>query len=237
MKTLQDLKLFSDATLLPKLRVLEKERKGIVRKLAINFVVIWGLLGIYFCYCFGQRIQEPLYLVLPPIICFYIWQKRQAFLRNSYVSVFKSNVIEPIVGFVDEELKYVASRYIDETDFIRSYIFNIAHDVYTGDDYVCGIIGETEIEFSELYSAYRISTRGGSYWHTIFKGIFFIADFNKNFSGKTIILPDSDAHDFLFHAFFCHNHLSMGYHVIQPCLSPKHSPNELHHPQGMHIMF
>jgi len=95
-----------------------------------------------------------------------------------------------MVNFINEGLKYSASCYIDESDFIRSHIFNIAHDVYAGDDYVCGIIGETETEFSEVYSAYKVSTRGGTYWHSIFKGLFFIADFNKNFSGKTIILPD-----------------------------------------------
>ena len=190
MKTLQDLKSFYNAMLLPELRVLEEERKNIVRKLAINFIVIWGLLGIYFCYCYYQRIQGPLYAILPTIICLYVWQKRRTSLKNSYVSVFKSNVIDRIVDFVDEGLKYSASRYIDESDFIRSHIFNIAHDIYAGDDYVCGKIGETEIEFSELYSAYKVSMKGGAYLHTIFKGLFFIADFNKNFSGKTIILPD-----------------------------------------------
>jgi hypothetical protein len=190
MKTLQDLKNFYNATLLPKLRILEEERKSVVRKLAINFIVIWGLLGISYIYFFYQKGQRPLYAVLLTIICFYIWHKKRTFLRSSYVSVFKNNVIAKIVGFVDERLKYSASCYIDESDFIRSHIFNIAHDVYAGDDYVCGKIGETEIEFSELYSGYKVSTRGGTYCHTIFKGLFFIADFNKNFSGKTIILPD-----------------------------------------------
>ena len=191
MKTLKDLKSFYNTTLLPELRVLEEERKGIVRKLAINFIVIWGLLGIYFCYCYYyQRFQGPLYAILPAIICFYAWQKRQTSLRNSYVPVFKINIINKIVDFVDEGLNYSASSYIDESDFIISHIFNIAHDIYSGDDYVCGKIGKTEIEFSELCSAYKVSTRGGTYWHTIFKGLFFIADFNKIFSTKTIILPD-----------------------------------------------
>ncbi|HAN79364.1 MAG TPA: hypothetical protein DCQ31_17155, partial [Bacteroidales bacterium] len=28
-------------------------------------------------------------------------------------------------------------------------------------------------------------------WHTIFKGVFFIADFNKNFKTETIVLNDN----------------------------------------------
>lgn len=196
MKTLQDLKSFYNTELLPVLRVLEKERKSIVRKLTINSIVICGLLGIYFFLLLLAKSMDPLLVIFPTLICFCVWQNRRTSLKNSYVPAFKSNVIHKIVDFIDEGLKYSPSRYIDESDFIRSHIFNIAHDVYGGDDYICGTIGETEIEFSELYSAYSFgkrsgpSTESGEYSRIIFKGLFFIADFNKNFIGKTIVLPD-----------------------------------------------
>jgi len=51
MKTLQDLQSFYNATLLSELRVLEEERKGIVREIAINFIVTWGLLGLCLQFC------------------------------------------------------------------------------------------------------------------------------------------------------------------------------------------
>jgi hypothetical protein len=93
----------------------------------------------------------------------------------------------PMVKFVDYSLEYFPNRYIDERDFIRSHIFTVAHDTYLGDDYVSGKVGQTSIEFSEVYSAFNCG-RGGTY--VSFKGLFFLADFNKCFIGRTVVLPD-----------------------------------------------
>jgi hypothetical protein len=76
-----------------------------------------------------------------------------------------------------------------------SQIFLTHPDRYKCEDYVSGKIGETFIEFSEVHSEYKTETtdsKGNHHtqWHTIFMGLFFIADFNKNFSGTTVVLPD-----------------------------------------------
>ena len=61
---------------------------------------------------------------------------------------------------------------------------------YTGDDYVKGKIGDTYIEFSEIHSEYKTQNNKQTTWHIIFKGLFFIANFNKNFKSETLVLPD-----------------------------------------------
>jgi hypothetical protein len=65
-----------------------------------------------------------------------------------------------------------------------------------GDDLVEGVIGRTNIRFSEVHAEYKTHStdRHGHRrrrYNTIFKGLFFIGDFNKRFYGKTLVLPDS----------------------------------------------
>ena len=59
-----------------------------------------------------------------------------------------------------------------------------------------GKIGATAIRFCELHTQYKTTRRDSkghthTEWHTIFRGLFFMGDFNKHFSGSTIVLPDS----------------------------------------------
>ncbi|MHC4389637.1 MAG: DUF3137 domain-containing protein [Planctomycetota bacterium] len=58
-------------------------------------------------------------------------------------------------------------------------------------DYVSGKIGATRIEFSELHAEYESGSGKNRSRRTVFKGLFFIADFNKHFTCQTIVLPDT----------------------------------------------
>ena len=62
-------------------------------------------------------------------------------------------------------------------------------------DYVCGRIGATSINSPNCTEYKTTSTdskgRTQTHWHTIFKGLFFIADFNKHFNCEVVVLPDT----------------------------------------------
>jgi hypothetical protein len=77
---------------------------------------------------------------------------------------------------------------------MASRIFRKEPDRYRGDDLVTGRLGKTEIAFSEIHSEYKTTTHSktGSEtsWNTIFRGLFFIANFNKSFAGETYVLPE-----------------------------------------------
>jgi len=60
-------------------------------------------------------------------------------------------------------------------------------DRYSGDDYIEGTHEKTFFCFSELHSERKVSSGKSTHWETIFRGLFFIADFNKNFSGRTYV--------------------------------------------------
>jgi len=109
---------------------------------------------------------------------------------------FKQSIIAPVVAFLDPGFSYAPDRSITQSRYMASEIFKTGVDRYRGDDYVFGKLGDTEFMFSELHTEYKTQSTDGkghtrTQWHTIFKGLFFCADFNKHFKGKTIVLPDT----------------------------------------------
>jgi hypothetical protein len=78
---------------------------------------------------------------------------------------------------------------------MQSGLFRRQPDRFQGDDLVEGVIDKTQFCFSELKAEYKTETsdskgRHRTQWHIIFKGLFFMADFNKHFNTKTFVLPD-----------------------------------------------
>jgi len=187
MKTLAELKQFYDTTLMPDLRVLEQQRRGIVRRSMIVIIVAIVVLGL------GVFMESSMpAVIIPAVLCLLIggavckW-----WFTRGYVTDFKSLVIERIVHFIDDNLSYEPERCIDKSTFMLSKIFAIKPNLYKGDDFVSGKIDATKIQFSELHAEYEIGSDEIRHRHTVFKGIFFIGDFNKHFIGQTIVLPDT----------------------------------------------
>lgn len=105
---------------------------------------------------------------------------------SKYVSEFKSKVIERIVHFIDENLSYNPHGHISQSMFTSSKIFLTKPNKYQSDDLVTGKLGATKITFSEIHAEHKNDNTV-----CIFKGLFFIGDFNKHFTSETVVLPDT----------------------------------------------
>jgi len=182
MKTLEELRQYYNTALLPELRVLEEERKKALNKIILSATIIIPF-AVFLVYIF----KHPFPAILGIMgIAGLTW----VFTRD-YVSKFKVGIIEKVVTCVDGNLKYSKSGRIPQNTFTASKLFKHRVDRYLGDDYVQGKLGQTEVEFSEIHAQYVTrDSKGRSSYHTIFKGLFFVADFNKEFKGVTVILPD-----------------------------------------------
>lgn len=104
---------------------------------------------------------------------------------------FKMEVIQRIIHFISEDLRYDMQQFISKDEFKRSRLFLQSIDRYKGDDFVEGVIDKTRFRFSEIHAEYRVQSKNSSSYHTIFKGLFFSADFNKSFEGSTVLTPNS----------------------------------------------
>lgn len=108
-----------------------------------------------------------------------------------YRSSFKRRVVAPIIAAFHPGLAYQPDGAIPRATFEASGLFReLPVSQFEGEDLVSGQIGATAIRFCEV-AAVHVTRRGKSdTQQTIFRGLFFAADFNKHFKGSTYVLPD-----------------------------------------------
>lgn len=110
--------------------------------------------------------------------------------------LFKFLVVKKIIEFADPGLKYSPAGYVSQGLFAASGIYNQSIDRYEGEDLICGTYNNVELQFSEIKVCYKQTTRDSKgNTHTtyvpFFDGVFFVADFNKDFKSTTLVLPDT----------------------------------------------
>ena len=197
MKTEAEFQEFYQATLLPALRALEARRKQILGRIVlVAGVVLAVALPLALLVLSQGSGPSPMIMVIGVVLVGGAIGLAARGFSGGYTRDFKDRVIGSIVRFFDDALQYQPYDGIDEGAFHDCGIFTQQIDRYRGDDLVRGRIGETEIAFSEVHAEYKTTTtdskgRRQTHWHTIFRGLFFRADFNKNFAGRVVVLPDT----------------------------------------------
>ncbi|MFH1093539.1 MAG: DUF3137 domain-containing protein [Candidatus Omnitrophota bacterium] len=187
MKTIEELKNFYETSLLPELKVLEVQRMAVRNK-----VLLAGLTIIPVATMFAFYVKNTDLSFFIIVFSFLAVSGVLFFAAKNYRQNFKKGIIESIVHFIDPNLTYLRTSCISSAAFMESKIFTRRPDEYSGDDYVKGKLGQTQLEFSEIHAKYVThDSKGRRQVHTIFKGLFFIADFNKHFRGRTVVLPDT----------------------------------------------
>ncbi|MCX5705507.1 MAG: DUF3137 domain-containing protein [Candidatus Omnitrophica bacterium] len=190
MKSAEEFAKFFETSLQVPLAELEQKRKQIVFNIWISLLVAFGVLSLLSIFIGSAA------LIIFPIAALIVFLIVRFGFTKNYVQEFKDKVIRSIVAFIDPSLNYRSDGFIPMDTFMSSEIFKVYPDRYNGDDFVSGIVGKTQVTFSELHAEYKTETTDKDghrqeYWHTIFKGLLVIADFNKNFEGKTVVLPDT----------------------------------------------
>jgi len=198
MKTTEDLKEFFHCDLGAHLYELEEKRQSIAKKFWI-MTISCILLALLACavvllmkYPPAVLIAVAIILILIALGWYFVFINTE---KKTFVYEFKRKVIKSIVQFIDENLDYSPTKKVSQSTYMQSTLFKKTPDRYKGEDMVFGRIGNTNLKFSEIHSEYKTETRNSkgqkqTQWHTIFKGLFFVADFNRNFHGTTVILPD-----------------------------------------------
>lgn len=197
MKSESELKSLYETGLRQKLLGLEGERKTILNRYLFTLLIVAGLAAIN--YFLIQARPAEFVIILSAIgsvvfIIYYIYQT--SVKQKSYRNSFKKGVVTELVSLIDPDWQYIFNSCISEENYQQSGLFPQHYDRYQGDDFVSGIIEQTDFQFSELHSEVKRVTvdskgRRQEHWETIFKGLFMHADFNKEFRGTTYVLPDT----------------------------------------------
>lgn len=179
----------------PALDALETERLRVLQ--TTQQAAIWCGAGFAAAIAFGSLMLGSLHplllivaLVLAVIIVASIYSRGNA----TYRSGFKTLIMPHLVRAYGD-LSYQPYSGISENDFRACQLFR-RPDRYHCEDLVSGRLGQTALRFSEVHAEYEETTTDSkgntrTEYHTIFRGLFVIADFNKNFSGVTLVLPDT----------------------------------------------
>ncbi|MEN8127648.1 MAG: DUF3137 domain-containing protein [Planctomycetota bacterium] len=194
MKTLEELKGFYTNELTADLQQMETKRKQVMQNTMVTVGVI-GVLGLIVTGVIVAQGAPPFAFLFVLIGGAIIGGIAFTFIGKGYKREFKQRIIPKIVHFAEPNLSYHPTEKIDEYTFKGSKLFTKGIDRYRGEDLVRGRVDKTDIVFSEVHAEYKTSSGTGknrrTQWHTIFKGLFFIADFNKHFHGQTLVLPDT----------------------------------------------
>ncbi|MBN2863130.1 MAG: DUF3137 domain-containing protein [Bacteroidales bacterium] len=183
---------FYETTLKPDLEIIDRERKKINRRTLtiISATVAAVILEIVLIPAGAETLKAVL-----PMITGFAGLVITGIASKNFRKEYKSKIIARLTNFLDEGLVYTPDRMVSVSEFVKSGIFTLSVDSYTGEDHFVGKIGKTDIEFSEVTAKHLNTTssnQGSKQEYTIiFKGVFIIADFNKHFKTNTIVLPDT----------------------------------------------
>ena len=191
MKTLAELRDFYERELVPAIGPFERQRRRALVRSGIAAAVMLALAAA--ALALGAAAAGPIGVIIVLAV------SGAAVVLVGYLSLrgykrgFKREVVGRVVKFLDPGLSYSPAGRVPEGWFRASRLFEHRIDRYRGEDCVEGRLGGTEVRFSEVHAEYRSSSGGKgskSQWNTLFKGLFFAADFNKKFRGKTVVVPD-----------------------------------------------
>lgn len=191
MKTTSELTDFYYKELYPSLSELEKSRKGIVSRLKF-----YGTMGFVACAIAVMWLGKNVGLAHPLTFITLIGSVGiggfvYRYMTADYAKDFKSGVISPLIGAIDPLLHYDAEQLVSRRLFERSLLFPHSIDRYSGNDYVKGTVDGVSLEFSDVHAEYETrDSKGRTQWHTLFRGLFLVAEFNKHFKSRTVVLPD-----------------------------------------------
>ena len=193
MKTLDDLRAFYETDLKARMDDLEQRRRRTVSNGSIAVAVL-GIVGYVVGVMMASAGGGPFFMIIPIIVGLIIGAALLFGFSAGYRRDFKNTIVRGVIEFMEPDLRYFPEEGIGNVQFRVSELFQQHIDRYRCEDLVKGRVGQTEVMFSEVHAEYKTTSGTGknrrTHWHTIFKGLFFIGDFHKDFHGRTVVLPD-----------------------------------------------
>jgi len=192
MKTVSELTDFYYKKLYPILQELEKDRKIINSKL-ISRCGITTFIAILIAVIFHKNhfnTDSFVFLGVVYIIAIAIIYKT---LIIDYTKKFKERIMRPLIYAIDKNLSYDPNSHVSSSHFRDAQLFQGKADRVLGNDLVRGKINGISIEFSDL-TVQQVTDKndnGDKNYKTLFQGLYIVSEFNKNFHGRTKVLPDA----------------------------------------------
>ncbi|WP_338840943.1 DUF3137 domain-containing protein [Flavobacterium ginsenosidimutans] len=190
-----DSEINSKANLQDILNTLEVDRKKIAETYQTSYILFGLALVILLVGLFIRFVALGIIGCLVPLIIGIVMYFRIDEDVKKYKLTYKMSVVGAALKDINDTLTITPQSGLPEYEFISSELFTTRPDRYKTQDLISGIADKTSFWFAEVHAEYKTETRTKNgtrtEWHTIFKGIVFVADFNKNFEVSTVVRPKS----------------------------------------------
>lgn len=116
-------------------------------------------------------------------------------ITSGFASKYKQILVPELTNYLGFNCTYDVNARIGQEDFKQCGIYRPERiSRYKGYDLIEGSIGKTSFKFSQLEVIEKKTTQTSKGRRTenveVFKGLFYMSDFNKKLEGHTLILPD-----------------------------------------------
>lgn len=183
----------------PRLEQLEEDRRR-ARKAALVYLLVL-LLPLAVGVSASILVDEnwKIYFIVGSVVWlaigFILYSCKAGSLAKTYRAAYKAAVVPELLGRIDGSLRHDSERGIDAATFVATELFAEAPDRYSSEDLIEGTFGKTFLRLAEVNAEKRQTTTDSkgntrTTYTKIFRGILFIADFNKHFQGRTFVFPD-----------------------------------------------
>jgi len=119
----------------------------------------------------------------------------------AFIESYKRKKLEPVrqmvnklrakmMHLINEDFDYIVDEYIKEDVFASSGLINKSGNKYSGSNLVKGKLGNTKFMMSHIKYEDEHGSGKSHHYELIFDGFFLVAEFNKNFKGRTVVLKD-----------------------------------------------
>lgn len=164
-----------------------------IRNKAIVGGLIGAIVGVALAVLFASEGDDASVWAIPLVAAglgaYFVHQQATA----KFTAALKTETIPLLLKEIDPSLVYDATGYIPRKQFAGSELFKGDWDGYQAQDLISGSVGQTALRFCMLSlqaterDLIRDNDSSGERTVTVFEGLLFVADFNKNFSARTFI--------------------------------------------------
>jgi hypothetical protein len=189
VRTREEFDAFLREQIAPKLRGIESRRRAAVAAARVD--VGWKLALAAAAVALWAVVREVWSALAVGALPWLFEGYRKWRAAQALATQIRSEILQPAIEFWDASFRYRADACIPQALFEASRLFaGESFNRYAGEDLVSGRHGATEFRFSELRVEHVTRDRRRNQRRTVFRGLFFVADFSKSFRGQTLVLPD-----------------------------------------------
>jgi hypothetical protein len=199
-KTRAEFDDFYDQELQSLVKKLEQERLAIMNMktiLTVAFLVVVVAAGISYFYFNSELIAVGIggLYVFVAMAAFYDLENRERKLKEDS----ERKIVPKLVRFMNPNFSYHSIHWVPIQHYRSAHIFDEPNG-YGGGDLITGFVGndesKTDLMFSET-SAELVRGRKRTRKENSFQGMFFVADFHKDFEGLTVVIPRNHFKNYL----------------------------------------